>query len=90
MFGRRIFRGFLVAGVVLGFGSGFMHMAHHAGRWHHARFDEHKRELMGEFAQSCVDAARHEHEREGAHMGPHGGPQGFAPPFYGAPPPWYP
>lgn len=87
MFGRRIMRGLLVAGVVLGFGSGVMHMARHGAHCHASRFEARKHELMDEFAQSCVEAARRGHDP--AHTGPHGGPAGFAPPFHGGPPPAY-
>jgi hypothetical protein len=59
MFGRRIGRGLLVLGVVLGFGSGFAHMARHGAHFRADHFQSRKAELMNEFARSCVDAARH-------------------------------
>lgn len=58
MFGRRIGRGILVLGVVLGFGSGFAHLAHHGGACHASHFQSRKAVLMNEFASTCVEAAR--------------------------------
>lgn len=58
MFGRRIGRGILVLGVVLGFGSGFAHLAHHGAACHASHFQSRKAVLMNEFASTCVEAAR--------------------------------
>jgi hypothetical protein len=51
---RRIVKGLLILGVVLGFGSGFAHMRHgHCG---------YRDRAMHDFAAECVKAA---HEAEG-------------------------
>ena len=50
---RRIVQGLLVAGVVLGFGSGFYHLRHGRHGCH-----GHRDRVMQEFAAECARAAR--------------------------------
>ena len=50
---RRFMMAMLAVGVVVGYGSGFAQMR----RWHQWH-EQHQREVMSQFARTCVDAAR--------------------------------
>jgi len=50
MLKRRLIMGLLGLGVLVGYGSTLAHLGHHRG-WH-------RQQIMGEFARTCVEAAR--------------------------------
>ena len=50
---RRGIMALLALGVVVGYGSGFAHLACARHRW-----EDRREQMMGEFAQRCVEAAR--------------------------------
>ena len=58
----RFKRALLIAGVVLGFGSGIVSIAHRhhgcSGHGGHAGWHHRKERLMNQFAQACVKAAK--------------------------------
>ncbi len=50
---RRLKMALLALGVIGGYGSGFAHLAH-CRQWH----EQHRQQVMSEFAQRCTEAAR--------------------------------
>ncbi len=59
---RRIVKGLLIAGVILGFGSGIVHArhGHHGWRGHSCG---HRQDTVQDFARECVRAAREAEKR---------------------------
>ena len=49
---RRGLMALLALGVVVGYGSGFAHLACARHRW-----EDHRQQMMGEFARTCIEAA---------------------------------
>lgn len=65
---HKILKGFLIAGVVLGFGSGFAHVG--------ARWAMHCKDRGAHCARSCPDGSRwgHRHGGHGSEIAPAGSP----------------